>query len=412
MLLAIDVGKRTLSSYEDLVNKTTFDEINSLGKKLAGKSVLHITPYAFGGGVEEIFYSVVPLKRELKLNVDWCYIEETQTRFLELGRKVLKAFRGEEVVFTSEEKEEYFKFCQKCVSSFRGSYDYIIVHSPILLGLIQFRNLYPESVWIWKCDLDIHQPSDGEQKILLDLLNAYDAGIFTMLYYIPKGVNLRHISISPPSIDPLSLKNSELSLEIYTNIISKYGVDIKKPIILQISSFHPSRDPLGVIDAYKLVKEEVPSAQLVFITFIQQDNPKMWFYYERALRRAGEDYDVFFLSNINGIESLESNAFQRGCNVVVKKSLQEDFGIVVTEALWKAKPVVATNVGGLSLQVIDGVNGYLVEDIPGCAEKIIYLLKNPKIAQKMGELGKEYVRENFLITRQLLDYLKLMDKFN
>ena len=193
------------------------------------------------------------------------------------------------------------------------------------------------------------------------------------------------------------------------NIVTKYKVDPDRPIITQVSRFDPWKDPLGVIDMYRMAKREVKDVQLVLIASMANDDPEGWEYYEKTARHAGEDYDIHLLSNLNGVGNLEVNAFQRASDVIIQKSLREGFGLVITEALWKGKPVVAANVGGIPLQVDNRRTGFLVGDISECAERVIHLLKDPEIAHKMGTSGKEYVRKNFLITRLLKDYLNLFN---
>jgi trehalose synthase len=201
----------------------------------------------------------------------------------------------------------------------------------------------------------------------------------------------------------------DLDKEDIENIVTRYKVDLNRPIITQVSRFDPWKDPLGVIDMYRIVKEEIKDVQLVLIASMANDDPEGWEYYEKTARHAGEDYDIHLLSNLNGVGNLEVNAFQRASDVIIQKSLREGFGLVITEALWKGKPVVAANVGGIPLQVDNRRTGFLVGDISECAERVIHLLKDSEIANKMGTSGKEYVRKNFLITRLLKDYLNLFN---
>jgi trehalose synthase len=210
----------------------------------------------------------------------------------------------------------------------------------------------------------------------------------------------------PPAIDPLSPKNVELSDDTYRDILERYGVDHSRPFVAQISRFDPWKDPLGVIEAYRIVKRDVPDLQLVLIASMAHDDPEGWAWYERTVRRAGEDFDIKILSNLNGVGNVEVNAFQRA-NVVIQKSVREGFGLVVSEALWKQRPVVAGRVGGIPLQLVDGETGYLVTTTEECAQRVGELLGNPVLSDEMGAAGREFVRERFLITRYLRDYLSM-----
>jgi len=220
---------------------------------------------------------------------------------------------------------------------------------------------------------------------------------------------MKNVTIIPPAIDPLSPKNIEMDQKMIEDIVRKFKVDPDRPIITQVSRFDPWKDPLGVIDMYRIVKREIKWVQLVLITYMAPDDPEGWEYYEKTARHAGEDYDIYLLSNLNGVGNLEVNAFQRASDVIIQKSLRGGFGLVITEALWKGKPVVAGSVGGIPLQVDNRRTGYLVGNVTECAERVIHLLKNLEIADKMGRSGKEYVRKNFLITRLLKDYLNLFN---
>jgi trehalose synthase len=209
------------------------------------------------------------------------------------------------------------------------------------------------------------------------------------------------------AIDPLSAKNVDLPPQTVNGILRRYSVDPERPMITQISRFDPWKDPLGVIDVYRKVKQSVPGLQLVMVASMASDDPEGWDWYERTVRRAGEDFDIHILSNLNGVGNVEVNAFQRAAAVVVQKSVREGFGLVVSEALWKGRPVVAGNVGGIPLQIVNNHVGFLVNSTEECADRIEHLVSDRAEAERMGANGVEFVRENFLTTRLLRDYLRL-----
>ena len=229
-----------------------------------------------------------------------------------------------------------------------------------------------------------------------------------MEQYVQESLRHRKIAIIPPSIDPLSDKNKPISEETIFSILNKYDVDPERPIITQVSRFDPWKDPLGVIDTYRIIKKKLPNVQLLLIASMAKDDPEGWDYYEKTVCHAANDVDIHLLTDLKGVGDIEVNAFQRASNVVLQKSIREGFGLSVTEALWKKVPVIGGNVGGIPMQIIDGVNGFLVNNIQETADKTLYLLKHHLEAKKMGVRGKEHVLKNFLITRHLEDYLKLL----
>jgi trehalose synthase len=238
-------------------------------------------------------------------------------------------------------------------------------------------------------------------------VEKYDGAIFTMRQYVKDDLQDPTIYTVPPAIDPLSPKNVEMPADLVSEILLRYGVDPQRPMITQISRFDPWKDPLGVVDVYRKLKADFPELQLVMIASMASDDPEGWSWYERIVRRAGEDYDIHVLSNLNGVGNIEVNAFQRAARVVIQKSTREGFGLVVSEALWKGRPVVAGNVGGIPLQIVDGESGFLVSTSEECAEKVGWLLANPEQASLMGSRGVEHVRDKFLTTRYLRDYLSI-----
>jgi trehalose synthase len=243
----------------------------------------------------------------------------------------------------------------------------------------------------------------------MPFIQTNDATILTTRAYIDDYVaKLPPTYFITPSIDPLSPKNVPLDENGIKKTLWKYKIDTDDPIITQVSRYDPWKDPLGVIDAYRLVKKEFPKVQLILAASMATDDPESWHYYEKTARRAGEDEDIFLLSNLQGVGNLEINAIQRGSDVVLQKSLQEGFGLTVTEALWKEKAVVGGNVGGIILQIDDGLNGYLVSSVEECAEKVIHLLKHPELAHQMGINGREKVREKFLCLTELEAYLRML----
>ena len=261
--------------------------------------------------------------------------------------------------------------------------------------------------WIWRCHIDLTVAQIQVWDLLRPYIERYDGAIFTLPGYVKEDLEHPQIFSVPPAIDPLSPKNVDLPRETVDQILSRYGVDPKRPMSTQISRFDPWKDPLGVIDTYRGAKKEFPDLQLVLIASMASDDPEGWDWYERTVRRAGEDFDIHILSNLNGVGNVEVNAFQRAARVVIQKSVREGFGLVVSEALWKGRPVVAGNVGGIPLQVTDGLTGFLVNTAEECLDRLLFLLRNREEADQMGARGVDFVRDNFLTTRYLRDYLSI-----
>jgi trehalose synthase len=230
-----------------------------------------------------------------------------------------------------------------------------------------------------------------------------------MEQYVGPGVTFDQLAIIPPTIDPLSPKNVPIPEDKASEVVAGFGIDLDRPLITQVSRFDPWKDPLGVIDAYRIVKDSVPNAQLALVGSMAADDPEGWYFLDKTTRHAGEDDDIFILHNFHGVGGYEVGCFQTVSDVVIQKSTREGFGLVVTEGLWKGKPVIGGNVGGIPLQVIDGETGYLVNSIETCAEKTILLLQDQERSQSMGIAAREHVRKNFLITRHLRDYLQLFN---
>ena len=407
MLEVVETEKKLLDDYTDIVGREEIESIKKLALPLKGKRIVHINATSFGGGVAEILSTLVPLMKDVGIEAEWQVIKGSDD-FFNVTKAIHNGLQGMDVPFTEEMKEIFLKNNQLNEKLFEGEYDFIVIHDPQPVAIL---NYHQEKIgkWIWRFHID---PTNAQEKVwqfIRPFIEKYDTAIFTLKEYVKDDLKVENTAIIPPAIDPLSPKNMELGQEEIENIVRKYKVDPNRPIITQVSRFDPWKDPLGVIDMYRIVKREIEDVQLVLIASMANDDPEGWEYYEKTARHAGEDYDIHLLSNLNGVGNLEVNAFQRASDVIIQKSLREGFGLVITEALWKGKPVVAGNVGGIPLQVDNRRTGYLVGDISECAERVIHLLKNSEIAKKMGISGKEYVRKNFLITRLLKDYLSLFN---
>lgn len=408
MLTAVPIGTKSISHYEDIVGGELIERARQLADRLKGSKLLHLSSTAFGGGVAELLYTLVPLSRDLGLGVDWKIIYGSDD-FFTTTKLFHNALQGMDLIMTKDMVDIYVHQNDYNAEMFQGEYDFVMVHDPqpaAILRLLEDKGRR-RGKWVWRCHIDLTEANRAVWEFLKPYIDAYDAAVFTMPQYVKEDLGVHRVKIVAPTIDPLSPKNMDIEEKDVENVLARYGIDSNRPILVQVSRFDPWKDPLGVIDAYRIVKEKVPEVQLLMIASMATDDPEGWHYYEKTSRHAAGDRDIHLLSNFEGVGNLEVNAFQRSADVVVQKSIREGFGLVVSEALWKGKPVVGGKAGGIPIQIIDGVDGYLIETVEECADRILKLLADGKKREEMGVAGREHVRKNFLSPRQLVDYLEL-----
>lgn len=401
-----DFQSKKLEDYKNFYNEEELEEVKALADKLKGLSLTHVNSTSFGGGVAEILYNLVPLMRDIGIKAYWEVIEG-EARFFTITKKIHNALQGAEITLSEEEKESYVKvnkFNAEEVLSINT--DVVIVHDPQPLPIRVFYSNGRK--WIWRCHIDLSAPNKLVWKFISKFLEKYDASIFHMKEYIHPDTPTPRKYVMPPSIDPLSPKNMELKWSDVEKILNRFGVDPDKPILLQVARFDPWKDPFAAIDVYRLVKRYFPETQLLLVSSMATDDPEGWEYFEKTARYAGLDEKIFLLTNLKGVGALEVNAFQRAATVVLQMSKREGFGLSVTEALWKKKPVVARPSGGIKLQVIDGETGYLVETVEEAYKRVVYLIKHPEIRDKMGIEGHKHVLKNFTIITHLKNYMHIL----
>jgi trehalose synthase len=412
VLQRVNPGNKSLADYRSIIRRRLYDEITELSGRLDGVRVLHVSSTSFGGGVAEILYTLVPLMRDAGLEAEWGVMFGAEP-FFNVTKSFHNALQGADYELSVEDRaiyEEYNRQSAEALQKAEEEWDILFVHDPQPTLLKHFSGgLSQKTRWIWRCHIDTSTPNKQVLDYLLPYITDYDAQIYTLKEYTPPGVDLPGLTIIPPSIDPLSPKNMSLSPDDARYIANQFGVDANRPFILQVSRFDPWKDPLGVIDVYRAVKEEVPEVQLVLIGSMAHDDPEGWDYWYKTVNYAGGDQDIFLFSNLTNVGAIEVNAFQSIADVVIQKSIREGFGLVVAEALWKARPLVASRVGGIPMQVTAG-GGILIDTIPEAAAACVKLLKDPEFAREMGRRGKEHVREHYLIPRQLRDDLRLFTK--
>jgi trehalose synthase len=407
MLQLVNVGTKSLLDYGTIASRGLMEEIRRLAANVEGKRVLHLSATAFGGGVAEINYALVPLMRDAGLEAEWRIIRGAD-EFFDATKTIHNALQGSPQGLTADQQEVYRRYNELNAQELEGEYDFVIIHDPQPAFVIEH---FPESQarWIWRCHIDLSAPNQSVLDFLLPALRRHDAAIFHMKEYVPARSGLSAAYIWPPAIDPLTPKNMALSAEDAAYIVDQFGIDVERPLLTQVSRFDPWKDPLGVIDAYRAVKEDFPAVQLALVGAMAHDDPEGWDYYNQTVAYAGGDPDIYILSNLNNIGSVEVNAFQVHSSAVVQKSIREGFGLTVTEALWKTRPTVAGRAGGIVRQIHDGETGWLVDSAHECAEACAQILRDPGEARRRALVGKEFVRRHFLMPRLLRDWLVLFN---
>lgn len=397
-----------IENYRKIVGDYTIAEIYKKARKLYGKNILDINSTYMGGGVAELLSTMIPLINNVGIDEDWRILHGNPD-FFGVTKKFHNALQGEKIHFTNMKKNLYLKTNEDfSVYTRLGQNDVIIVHDPQPLPLITFyKKRHP---WIWRCHIDLTSPNKKLWDFLKNFILRYDIVVISDERYRHKDLFVEQ-RVIPPAIDPLSPKNIELPDSTVEKYLKKYQIPIDKPLITQISRFDKWKDPEGVIDIFARVREEI-DARLILCGSMATDDPEGYTIYERVKKKADKFIkkgDIILITSENNILV---NVLQRVSNVIVQKSIREGFGLTVTEALWKSRPVVASNVGGITLQIKDGETGFLLapEDIDGYARRIIEIIKDKKLAAGLGKNGKEHVKKNFLITRLIIQHLDLLNE--
>jgi trehalose synthase len=406
-LQPVNVGHKALADYATIASRGLMDQIRNLAEPLAGKRVLHLSATAFGGGVAEINYTLVPLMRDAGLDTEWRVIYG-QDEFFDVTKTIHNALQGADQTLTPEQQDTFRRYNRMNAEALDGEWDFVIVHDPQPAAIVENARPAGEH-WIWRCHIDLSEPNPEVLDFLAPAIARHDAAIFHRRQYVPSGAALPPAYIWPPAIDPLAPKNMALSAEDAAYIVDQFGIDVERPLVTQVSRFDPWKDPIGVIEAWRLVRERHPGVQLALVGSMAHDDPEGWEFYTRTVEAADGDPDIYILSNLNNVGSVEVNAFQVHSAAVIQKSIREGFGLTVTEALWKSRPMVAGRVGGIVDQIQDGETGFLVDSVEGCADAVAAILDDPERARRMARSGKEYVRGHFLTPRLLRDWLALFN---
>jgi len=408
----LDLGLVPLESYDSLIEADAREEILSGAQPLKGLRVVHVNATPRGGGVAEILRSLVPMMRGLGIDASW-WVLEADEAFFTVTKRLHNGLQGKMTLLRREDVECYWLHNERAASAIElafGSPDILVVHDPQVMPVPAFLRDGTRSVW--HCHVDLTEPAKDVQTRLLPLTQYYARCLVSMPEYAAAGLPLERTVAFPPAIDPFTAKNRRLPLEEARARLACLGIDCGRPLVTQVSRFDPWKDPLGVVDAYRLAKRQVPGLQLALVGALTAiDDPEGAEVWRSVSSYAGDEPDIHIYPQPEvGGDEITVNAFQTASNVVVQKSVREGFGLTVTEAMWKGKPVIGGDCGGIRLQIEDGVNGHLVSNAAECAERIVDLLNDPRRARAMGAAARESVRRRFLMPRLLLDYLRLFQQ--
>jgi trehalose synthase len=390
-----------LQDYEPILGKAELDELRYLAQDLRGRTVEMVNSTAVGGGVAEILTRLVPLLVELEVPTRWDVVTGGND-FFEVTKAFHNALHGGDYQLSKHARDVFLMYNQQNRRRLDLGQDFVVIHDPQPAGLVQDRTELPGH-WVWRCHIDLSHPNAEVWEFLRPMVESFDAAVFSSQSFARELAIPQYLFY--PCIDPLSEKNKELDETVVQEVCDDFGIDRTRPIVTQVSRFDRLKDPVGVIQAFKMARKYA-DCQLVLAGGGASDDPEGAAVLQEATEAAAKDPDIIIL-NLPPWCALEINALQRASTLIVQKSLREGFGLTVTEALWKAKPTIASAVGGIPHQVIHKLTGALVHSVEGCAYQIRYLLTHPELARQLGRNGREHVKENFLITTNVKRWLLL-----
>jgi trehalose synthase len=411
VLERVPLLEKRLGDYAPIVGREVLERIEALAAPLRGCRVLHINATAYGGGVAEVLATQVPLMRSVGIDADWQVIRGSD-EFFGITKEVHNALQGAEIDWSPRKQRVYLEHVLDNAIRLEGDWDFIVTHDPQPAALRSFVRESPlgssDAKWIWRCHIDLTDANLGVWEFFRPYVEMHDASLWTLKDFAPDSLSMDRVVEAWPSVDPLSVKNLDLPMPFAEELCRQYGIDVHRPIVCQVSRYDPWKDPVGVMRAFDAVRERVTDAQLLLAGSMATDDPEGFHVWEEVQEARAGDPDIYTLSNLHQVGNVQINAFQRCADVVVQKSVREGFGLTVSEALWKGRPVVGGRAGGIVIQIRDGFDGYLVSSVEECAARVIDLLADPVGSAAMGAQGAEHVRANFLATRELEDWLRLL----
>ncbi len=399
--------RKALEGYREFVGDELVAEVREIASRMRGLRVLELSATATGGGVAEMLGSMVPLVNDLGIEVEWRVIAGDH-RFFEVTKRIHNGLQGMEVDLSAAEREEYLRHNEANAKALDGSWDVVIVHDPQPAAICSFA---PDRAdrWIWRCHIDSSAAHPPVWEFLRPYVELHELAAFTIESFIPPDLAIP-TAMLVPAIDPITSKNQRLPDYLARRTVAALGVDLTKPLLLQVSRFDPWKDPLGVVEVWRRARETFPTLQLALVGAMATDDPEGWRIYEQIERETANEPSCLLLTDQMGVASHEVNSFQRVADVAIQKSTREGFGLVVSETLWKGTAMVAGRAGGIPQQLEDGVGGYLSESTEQFVSRVVELLEDPLVAEQMGAAGAQRVRERFLIPRLLRDHLAALSR--
>ena len=413
MFFKLDHPPVSYEDYRPLLDTELADQLAKVAGEMGQLRVLHLNSTATGGGVAEILQSMVPLGNSLGIETERIVINPDAAEFFDVTKKIHNMLQGSEGELSPEELEIYLTCIHRVADDMRDkalAADVWFVHDPQLLPLARLLPKKEGEVWIWICHIDLTTPNKSVLDALMPLTQDYDQLIFSQTAYVPQNLGDKvPVLIAPPAIDPLTVKNTPMDMTQAQKIVHIMGIDTGRPLVTQVSRFDLWKDPWGVIDAYRIARESVPGLQLALLGLSQAtDDPEGAKVFQTVADHAGDDPDIhLYFDPATMPVSVDEvvNAVQMASAVLMQKSTREGFGLTVTEGMWKGKPVIGGDAGGIRVQINDGVSGFLVSSPEECAQRLVELLKDKSLATRIGETARESVRQRFLLPRLALDYL-------
>ena len=402
---AVHLKRKALEHYRPIVGDELVGEIRDLAYDLRGVRVLELSSTATGGGVAEMLSSLVPLERDVGLDAQWRLLAGDPT-FFAVTKKLHNGLQGMRCELDDGERDAYLRLNEETAHVLGDEWDIVVAHDPQPAAVRSFVD-NGAARWLWRCHVDTSQPDRAAWEFLRPLIEAHDRAAFTLDEFAPPDLDLPATTLVP-AIDPLTSKNRPLPAYLARETVQELGIDLARPLLLQVSRFDPWKDPLGVVEIWRRAREEHPELQVALVGSMATDDPQGWDIYQQVQREARGEEGFFLFTDQMGVSHHEVNAMQRVADVVVQKSTREGFGLIVSETLWKGTPIVAGRAGGIPSQLEDGRSGFLAETIEEFAGRVVELLRDPVLAKELGTAGVHRVRERFLIPRLLRDRLLVL----
>jgi trehalose synthase len=402
----VQLKRKSLEAYRSLVGDDVVAAIREAAAALRGARVLEVSSTATGGGVAELLASLVPLQRDVGLDVQWDVIPG-DAQFFEFTKALHNGLQGMPIEITQENDEEYLRHNKAYAESLGDRWDVVIVHDPQPAAMRSLSAEDDRTRWIWRCHIDSSTPDPAAWGFLRPFVEQYDRAVFTLPQFVPRDLSVP-VTVIAPAIDPLTSKNRELPAYLARETVAELGIDLARPLMIQVSRFDPWKDPLGVVEVWREARGVFSELQLALVGAMAGDDPEAWRIYQQLEGEVSGERDCYLLTNQMGVTAHEVNALQRVADIAVQKSVREGFGLVVSETLWKGTAMVAGRAGGIPTQLEDGVSGRLATGVGEFAAAACDLLEHHALARELGAAGRRRVHDEFLITRLLHDQLALL----